>query len=98
MDKLDAINCLARYRIGLLVQLRQEPQPHQRSTTADAARNKAVSIADVLLSSRVGYAMFRFLRRYSGSTAAHSKLREKKRILVRELFDSLVQGSANSMS
>ena len=35
-------------RAGLLLQLRQEPQPHQRATTRDAGGDKADPVAQIL--------------------------------------------------
>src|SRR2546430_9599854 len=41
MDKLDAINRVAADRIHLLLQLREAPQPDQRTAAGNAGGNKA---------------------------------------------------------
>src|SRR5204862_2709967 len=44
MDELDAFDRLARDRVHLLLWLREEPQPHQRTAAGNAGGNEAEQI------------------------------------------------------
>src|SRR5438270_234873 len=44
MDKLDAIDCLVANRIHLLLQLRETPQPNQRTAAGNAERHRPDSL------------------------------------------------------